>query len=253
MKLSSLLTERRPLFWWGCGAALSVMAVLIALIAGRLSSLGSEQDRLVDQGWDKAEAAHAINALTRANARRVLELFLVTDKDKIAQTHLAIEANKQIISEKLVLLERMAETDRERQLLVSIRQTRAAYVASFSEVLALLSADRRGQAATLMNEQTLPTLDRLQRELEAMLQLQRQLVDAQADEARQHVVQAVLSLFGLCLIGLLISIGVANLVSRSIRRPPRLQQVRAGMHETAPARSELASEAVPRDSSTQKL
>ncbi|MEO7496467.1 MAG: MCP four helix bundle domain-containing protein [Massilia sp.] len=234
MKLSSLRTGPRPLFWGVCGAVLVITALLIALGLGQLSSLDSANGRIIDQGWDKAEAAHAVNALTRANARRVLELFLITDKDKIAQTQLAIETNKQIITEKLAMLDRIAESEREKHMMAAIRRTRAAYVASFSEVITLLSADKRGQAATLMNEQTLPTLDQLQRQLEAMLQLQRHLVEEHADAARQHVVQAVLTLFGLCLIGVLASIGVANLVSLGIRRQQRAIPLRDGAPDPVP-------------------
>ena len=163
MTLSNKRPNHRLRLYLSAAIALCAMLALIVFGLARLSSLGDAHDRMIGEDWTKAEAAHAINALTRANARRVMELFIATDKTSVAQTYLNIESNKQIISAKLDLLARMADSTEERRLIATIRTSRAAYVDSFSKVATLLAQDKRDQAALLLHQQTLPMLDLMQK------------------------------------------------------------------------------------------
>jgi methyl-accepting chemotaxis protein len=203
----------------GFGLVMALMVALIAVGLLRLASIGRIDDRIIDRDWAMSDAVQTVNATTRANARRTLELFITTDKDKLAVIHQSIDANKKIIDEALATLDTLTDTADAKTLLASIKTSRAAYVASFSKVAKLLADDRRDEAASLMSNETLPTLDALQQDITAMANLQKQQVDAGGAQAKQNIASARNLMIALGLAALAIGIGCASVITRSITRP----------------------------------
>ncbi|WP_181322022.1 MCP four helix bundle domain-containing protein [Trinickia symbiotica] len=78
------------------GLVLMLIAMLIAVSLDGMTSIGEIIDSIIYKEWVKADAAQAINAMTRANARHTMELFIASDKDK-ASIYQKIEDNKKTI------------------------------------------------------------------------------------------------------------------------------------------------------------
>ena len=76
------------------GLVLILMAVLVVIGLMRFSAIEEINSRIVEKDWVKADAAATINAMTRANARRTLELFLITDPAEVAKIREHIASNK---------------------------------------------------------------------------------------------------------------------------------------------------------------
>lgn len=89
----------------GFGLLLLLMGILIVIAQIRLASVGDINDRIIGEEWVKADAAQTINLMTRANARRTLELFITGDKDKVTQIYQKIDANKKTIDGALAILD----------------------------------------------------------------------------------------------------------------------------------------------------
>ena len=64
------------------GLILILMVVVIVSGLVRFASIGETSSKMIEKDWVKAEAANTINAMTRANARRTLELFLVRSEER---------------------------------------------------------------------------------------------------------------------------------------------------------------------------
>ena len=217
MNLSSMKIGARLGVGFGLVLILIVTLTVVGLI--RFADIDDINDKIIRQDWVKAEAAQTINARTRANAQRTMELFLTSNEDQANRIHERIDANKKAISEALETLDKLVFLPEGKALLAKIKESRAAYVASFSKVAQLLREDKRDEATRTVNGETLPALDVLQQHIEALEELQKKRVEASGAQAKQDIESARNLMIGLGLAAVLIGIGFAYAITRSITRP----------------------------------
>lgn len=203
------------------GLVLMLMAMLIVVGLNRMTSIGEINDSIVHKEWVKSDAAQTINAMTRANARRTMELFITSDGDKAASIYRKIEDNKKTIDNALETLNQLVDQSEGRATLARIKESRAAYVASFSKVAQLLRDDKRDEAASTMRGETLPLLDVLQEHVTALVDFQKKRVDEGGVQASQDIDSARSLMMGLGFAAFLVGIVLAYAVTRSITRPLR--------------------------------
>ncbi|OGB07670.1 MAG: chemotaxis protein [Burkholderiales bacterium RIFCSPHIGHO2_12_FULL_69_20] len=203
----------------GFGILLFLMALTLALSSLRLSSLGDAVHRIVHQDWIKAQAAATIDSTTRANARRTLELLLISDPAQQATVRAHIQTNKTTIDEALAQLEQLVYLAEGKALLATLKTDRAAFVASFTQVDRLLQAGQRDAASQLMLRETLPAVDKLQVQARGLSALQMKQANAAGAAVQQDVEQArwVLMLAGAAM--LLLGAGAAWWLARTITGP----------------------------------
>jgi methyl-accepting chemotaxis protein len=203
----------------GFGLVLLLMGAMITLAVTRFAAIGEETDKILEKDWVKADAAATLNATTRANAQRTMELFFTTDPERLATLHQLIDANKQTVSESIATLERLITTDEGRGLLAKIKEERSAYVASFSKVDKLLQDGKRDAAVQLLTSETLAAIDTLQGHVKALAEFQHKLVDQSGDKIEHDIAFARTLLFGVGLAALLVAAGLAWWLTRSITSP----------------------------------
>ena len=124
----------------GFAALLALMVLAIGLSILRFGQVGQTMHRIVDEDRVKAQAASTIDATARANARRTMELLLVSDPDRVATVHGHIQKNKLRIDEALATLDRLVHRPAGKAMLAALKTDRAAYVASFSKVAQLVES-----------------------------------------------------------------------------------------------------------------
>lgn len=175
----NLLTRLRlaPRLGLGFGFLL-LMAALVALAQLGIRHVGASAGDIVGHAWPAADAAGSVNAYTRANACRTMELFFAADAAETARLRAHIADNRRIIDAALERLDRLAGGAGERAQLDRMRRLRASYVASFEKVGALLAQGQREEATALLKGQTLPAIDALQDGIVAINEQQRQRVEA---------------------------------------------------------------------------
>jgi len=202
----------------GFGLVLLLLAVMSVVGIASLRSIGETNRRVVEKDWVKAHAAHIINATTRSNARRHLELLLITDKEQMARLRADIKTNKEAIDQALLTLDRLVYLPRGKELLGKVRQARAQYVASFTKVGQLIDEDKRDEAVRLMFDQTLPTLDVVQTHVQALVALQGELAEAGGAQVAETIESAHSLMIGLALAALIAGAAFAYWVTRTITR-----------------------------------
>jgi methyl-accepting chemotaxis protein len=217
MKISNMKIGGRLTI--GYGLIMLLMASLIVLGVTRLSSIGSLTDKVVTQDWAEAEAANTITALTNANARNTLELFITTDKDQAERIYQSIDVNKKFISAALELFDRLPMSSEATPVVANIKLTRAAYVASFSKVAQLLKDDQLEEANRMMRGETLPALNVLQGHIKQLMAMQKKQVENSAMAVRQTISFSRMLMLGLGLGVLLIGAAFSAWITRSITRP----------------------------------
>ena len=203
----------------GFGLLIAMMLGMALMGGWRFAQVGEVNQRLVEVDWVKVDAIHAVDVGTRANARRTMELVIVTDPARRAHIRERIEANKRSISEALATLDRLIYRAEGRQLLQDLRQRREAYVASFSQVSQLVESGRREEALARLQDDTLPALDALQAPVNGLNALQKQIAAESARQVLATADQSRLLMALLAGLGLLTATGLAYALTRGITHP----------------------------------
>ncbi len=203
------------------GIILLMMVASIVVSINRFVSVGDINTRIIDVDWVKAEAANTINATTRANARRTMELIIATDGDQLGRVKADIEANKKTISEAIATLDKLIYLPEGKALMAQLKEARGKYVAAFSKVQKLLDDGKKEEAIRAMNQETLPALDALQEPISKLTVLQKKIVNASSAEVGQQIASARNLMLMLGLTALVIGIWFAWWITRSITGPIR--------------------------------
>lgn len=199
--------------------------LILLLVAGSLISVvlfgkvGEVNDRIIEKDWVKAEAANVINATTRANARSTMELLIVSDPAALGEIKKRIAANKKTIDDAFETLDKLIYLPEGRRLLSELKERRGKYVASFGQVSKLVDEGKRDEATRLMTAETLPLLDSMQGTINGLTDLQRKIVVASSQEARDDIRSAKTLVALLSGVAVLLGIALAWFISRSITQP----------------------------------
>jgi methyl-accepting chemotaxis protein len=200
----------------GFGLLLVFLAVIVVTSITRLKDLNDATDRIVRLDWVKAELAMKIDSTARANARRTLELFVAADKNHEATVKERMGVNIKFITESLEKLDGLIYLPEGKAWMMKIRESRAAYVASFTKVAQFLEDNKRDEATRLLLVETLPRLDILQENILGLVELQKKLVETSAEAAQQGYEQARNLMFILSALSLGVGLLAAVLLTKSI-------------------------------------
>jgi methyl-accepting chemotaxis protein len=205
----------------GLGFGLLILMLLscVAIAMLRFANVSEVNTRIIEKDWVKAEAANLINATTRANARRTMELIIVSDVAQLANIKERISENKKIIDEALATLDKLIYLPEGRALLAELKERRGKYVQSFSKVAKLMEDGNKEEATRVMNTETLPLLDALQAPINKLTELQKQIVLDSAAEVNRSVATAQVLMVALGVAGLVLGVLFSTLITRSITRP----------------------------------
>ncbi|NML14840.1 methyl-accepting chemotaxis protein [Azohydromonas caseinilytica] len=203
----------------GFAAVLVLMLGIVVTALVNLNKVGAASDRAIEVDWVKSEATATLNAYTRANARRTMELFFAKDEADLQRIKQHIASNKQKVSESLETMDRLAYTDQGKAIIGRIKEYRAAYVASFTKVEQLLGKGQRDEASALLTAETLPAIDRLQNEVEVFSELQKGLMAASNEQVTGDISSARVEILVLGVIALVVGAGFAWWLTRTITAP----------------------------------
>ena len=205
----------------GCvfGLIIAAMVSIILVAHMQFAAVADINQRIIERENVKAEAATEVNLLTRANARRSMELLYTKEPERLLFIKARITENKGHIVEALATLDRLVELPEGKALLAQVKQARAKYVGSLNTIQKLVDEDQRDAAISLMQQETLPLLDALQEPVVALGELQKKLVATRAAELQEHIATARTLMFMLGGFGILASVALAYAATRSITRP----------------------------------
>lgn len=203
----------------GFSVILALMTLLISVAIFQLATIGDSADKMTSEEWVKSKAANTINGAIRANARRTLELFVAPDKNHANIIRQKIDFNKNIIESAVATLEKLISRPEGKALLAKFKEERARYVASFTKVAKLIEESKQDEAANTAVAETLPALDLVQETVSQILLLQDKVVEERGAEIIEKINITNKASVGLGIAAVLIGIGLAFGITRSITRP----------------------------------
>ena len=208
-----------PRMGFGFGSVLLLLVAIAALASLALESAREATVRLTDEDWIKAESVASLETLTRANARRTMELVISQDPARLAHARERIAATRKDIDAKFATLERLVRRPEAIELLGRIKEARGVFVASFSQVDAEVSAGQRDAALKRVQDETLPRLDALQERTGALSKLQKKLADESGDAVVAEIHQAKTMMLVLGVGAVVLGSVLAWVLARSVSTP----------------------------------
>ncbi|ELX12031.1 methyl-accepting chemotaxis protein [Janthinobacterium sp. HH01] len=203
----------------GFGLVVLLMLIMIVTAIGRFGAISQSTKGIVERDWPSASAAATIDAAAREDARRVLALFVITDKTQRAKSYERIDQDKKAIDAALATLDQLTATPDEKALLGRIQAARGAYNTSFLKVADLVEADERDKAAALMNSETFPLLDTLEELTGGMVKQQKSDIEDGGKAATGHIDFSRTMMVVLGVVALIVSGGLAVWITASITGP----------------------------------
>ena len=207
----------------GLAFGLLIVMMLGVVVIGlvRFGTVGTVNSRIIEEDWVKAEAANVIDATTRANARRTMELVLATDAQHLQAIKAAIATNKKTIDEAVATLDKLVHLPEGKALLAQLKEKRGQYVQSFTRVIGLVDGGARDDAIALIKSETLPALDALQEPINGLTALQKRIVANSSTEVLGDIRNSSWVMLALGLSGLALGSVLAYWITRSITVPLR--------------------------------
>ncbi len=181
------------------------------------------------------------------NGQLTMELFLVQREEVIDQLLARRAENSRKISALMPPLEVRCGSDEEKRRLQTVKETRAAYVDSYQQVLHLfLTEKKRGAAAEVMVGQTTPALFRYQAAWDEFLRYQLAEVKRASKQSKQQYATAgrLMLLFILIVGGVaaaiaIVAIGkVARVVTSRIRVQDEFYNLKAELEQRVTQRTQ---------------
>ncbi|HEX5803344.1 MAG TPA: methyl-accepting chemotaxis protein [Azospira sp.] len=198
------------------GIFIALLALAIYVGLSRLDTLHGMTERIVSKDWQKTVLANEAIDLMNANARETFLLFHTRERAPILQR---IEQHKNAISNKLDKLDGLLYKAEGKALMGQIRERRKAYVGAFGRVPGLLEAGSDAEASRLMEAEVVPALNALLAAVDQLIQLQGKILDESAAEADAIYRAARAQLLAGLAVALLLGVGLALWVIRSVTGP----------------------------------
>jgi hypothetical protein len=201
--------------------------LLILIVVGmgwlglsRMGSVYRDLETTVGKRWAKVETSRKAFNLSDINNRLTMEVFFLDDQTEIQQLLARRAQNSEKIRALINELEVLGiDSGKERELIEAIKATRAPYVASYKQALALLLKEKKPVKARItMVRETLPLLNAYHDAWSAFVDFQRNQLDQFAAQSRTDYQSARGIMLGLLGISALIFIGISVFVTRAIAR-----------------------------------
>ncbi|MCD8515018.1 MAG: methyl-accepting chemotaxis protein [Burkholderiaceae bacterium] len=205
------------------GVAFAItLALLIAISligVNRISSLNSDIEELVDDRIPKVIWANDTITALYIVGQLLRDATMVSSTAEAGAILDGIPAQSAIITDRLENLNRTVTSDRGVELLRTVAQTRAAYVAEMRTTIDLARAGQREEAAAML----LGSMTRVQNEyigsLNNLIAYQTQLVNTDGQIASKNASDANLLLAVLAVVASVLAIILGFVITRSITRP----------------------------------
>ena len=147
---------------WGFAGVLGLLVLVVGAAVLRFAQTGEGVAQLTQHDWRSAEAAALLDAATRSNTRRTMELFFVTSPQDEAVLHQKIRENRALVDQALAELDTLLTDPAQRRSLAEIQAAAGVPKGSFYHYFG--SKERFGEALLAQY------LERYLAQLDALLQ-----------------------------------------------------------------------------------
>ena len=247
--MNSKLTTAVRMF---LGFSIAPLGLLLLALYGlsNLATLRDQATTIVNQDWPKIEPIMQIATGVRDNARNTRDLLLNKDN---AQARESLQATKQRITQAMDTLGPLLYLPKGQALFRQLKTHREAYVAAFSEVLALVQQGQMEQASSLLQARVVPAELQVYDSLNGLMALQSEVFAQRGNTAVEIYANVRATMLGILLVCLALVVAAGLIVTRSVTRPLGGEPLTAAQIVRQIAKGDLSGQVPVRSGDTESL
>ena len=196
-----------------------LMLVLGVVAYTRFVTIGTGTELLVNDRYPKTASANKVISAVNVTARGLRNLLLDTNPERNKAEMQRMADQRQIITDELTKLDKEIKSDKGRDLLKKIQETRSTYLASQTKVLELISTGKRESAVELLLTEVRATQGNYIRSVETLITFQDDLMKKTGTDADELIDATKTLIITLIIVAFVLSSLFAWWVTRSITRP----------------------------------
>jgi methyl-accepting chemotaxis protein len=200
----------------GFATVLVLLLVVGAIGVLQMGQLNDTTEAITQKEMVKLDAVMQVSLGTRNNARRMYEYVTSTDPAKLREVKEKFEINKKAITEAMDTLEKMLYKPDGKAMHAKIKEARGAYVTSLNKTVKLVEEGKRDEALKVLQGETMPLLDGLQKPVQELADFQKKIADNAAATAHSGYETGRALMIGAGLIALLLGLGIAFVLTRGL-------------------------------------
>ena len=234
------------------GFSIAPLGLLLLALYGlsNLATLRDQATTIVNQDWPKVEPIMQIATGVRDNARNTRDLLL--NKDNV-QARESLQATKQRITQAMDTLGPLLYLPKGQALFRQLKTHREAYVAAFSEVLALVQQGQMEQASSLLQARVVPAELQVYESLNGLMALQSEVFAQRGSTAVDIYANVRATMLGILLVCLALVVAAGLIVTRSVTRPLGGEPLTAAQIVRQIAKGDLTAQVPVRNGDTESL
>jgi methyl-accepting chemotaxis protein len=203
----------------GFAVVLALLASIAALGISRLAALNNGTTLIVQERYPKVSAATAVKGGLLEISREIRNALLLSDPKKVGDSLDAVETLVKAQTENLSSLEKLIDTDKGRELFRAITEAREKYSTERTRVLALIRENKKNEAIDLLFKEMRPAQLVYVKAIDTLVQFEEQQMTDGAQQAASMYANARQLMLTLAGVAVLVAVGTAFWVTRSITRP----------------------------------
>jgi methyl-accepting chemotaxis protein len=203
----------------GFAVVLALLASISALAISRLAALNNGTTLIVQERYPKVAAANAVKEGLQDQAREVRNALLLSDAKKVNDTLETVDSLVKLQTENLDKLEKLIDTDKGRELFKTIADARGKYGPVRSRAEGLVKENRKNEAVDLLFKEVRPAQLVYMKAIDTLIEFEEQQMAEGGREAASLYASARQLTLALAGLAVVVAVGIAFWVTRSITRP----------------------------------
>lgn len=203
----------------GFGLVLVLLSVIAFIGITRLGHLNEAVDKIVNDRYPKTVQANDIIDSINQIARSMRNTLIMDKREQIEKELNNIQEARKTIGDRLEKLEAGIKSDKGKELLKTLSETRAAYVVGQDQFLKLVADGKQEEAKILLLTEVRGKQLAYFKAVNEVLAFQGKLMEDAGTEASETYNAARNLMVALAIAAILIAAGIAFWVTRSITKP----------------------------------
>ncbi len=203
----------------GFGLLMALLLVVAVLGVTRLSSLNGHIEILLNDRYPKTVLLNQINDSLGVAARAVRNMLLLTDTTEIQREAKRLDDVKVIIDTNINKLAETIRSTEGKQILKTTEEAREHYVADQSKLTQLIASNQRDEAVIFLIADLRESQAEYFNAITSFIEFQANLMNESGVQAQAEYRTAFNMTLGLTAAAVVLALGIAFWITRSITRP----------------------------------
>jgi methyl-accepting chemotaxis protein len=235
----------------GFGVIVILLAVVITMSLTRMGAIGYNIDKMVNDQFPKVVWANDIIDQVNNSARAVRNMLLLDKAQDIQRENGRIDDATKKIDEAIDKLKKVVVSDKGKEILKGMIDSRVPYREALGQVRKAALEEKKKEATVLLIEKVRPVQFAYMENINKLIAYQTEMVKKGGQDSLDLYSNTRMVMIVLAVIALLLTVGIAYLLTRSITKP--ISECMTVAEKLAKGETDVRIENVTKDETGQLL